>query len=77
MAEWRVLGNDEGCRVSGDTGMVLAEDVALDTADDAVAVAYWQRLQMKLCLGRSANDLTRTRGGMVKLDGDGRRENRW
>jgi len=62
-----VLGSDEGCWVSGDSGIVVAEDVALDTAEEAVAVAYWQRLQMDLCLGRSARDLKLTRGGMAMV----------
>ena len=58
-----MLGKEDGCRVSGATGIVVALEVALDTAADAVD-AYWQRVQMNVCLGRSARDLKRRRGGI-------------
>jgi len=59
-----VLGKEDGCRDSGAIGVVVALEVALETVADAVD-AYWQRVQMKVCLGRSARDLRRRRGGIL------------
>jgi len=62
-----VLGREDGCCVAEEIGTVLAEEVAFDTASDAVDVAYWQRVQMKGCL-RSARDRRRILGGIVTGD---------